>query len=428
MLNLTTESLPDDFSRFRVLRLRKYFQNGFTGVTETASNARYLFQAAPLLIFLASVIGGCGGGSALPVGEEYQDILADSRLIIRSPEVVDVVTDGATFVGSYAELDDGTIRVQMDIMGSTLAVQYQILDVGLLEVGKPDEASNILYDKDHIADGYCRRLEEAYPSVVKAVVAKSNLDAKFNWGSFAEVTRGSRVSDSRFFKNEFIRVGSRFAFSIVRDGCDKILIWDSGADQHQLMTKDDAAKNWESLTTEFASIAEAEEKERQRIAEEKRLKEQEAAEKRAQLELASKAEPRAYGIFETFDISPVNGRVERMYQVTVTSAGIRGIGYISGAVRASRRDPQSFYWFCWVADQPAERRDKGGVNGGKVYGYVATFNLLQPPRWKYSATFQTAAARDQFADTVEEAATEWHKNFSGLLEKPGCSKPERQRW
>ena len=119
-------------------RTRKAASRGPSGSASTADRRR----AAPLsaLLLASGMFVGCSNG--LPAREVYEGI-DGTTLVIRSATEADYTEGGDTFATRYELQEDGLVRLEIPIFGTTQVSFFELTDLGLLGAEIDDEEDTL---------------------------------------------------------------------------------------------------------------------------------------------------------------------------------------------------------------------------------------------------------------------------------------------
>lgn len=282
---------------------------------------------------------GCNTRSPLPVGETFESVTGDQRIVVQSESVVDVLEDDVIYNGAYKVQDDGQIRVSVAVLG-TEVVQYYRHDEAngrLEQLSSSGEVVGSLFDRAHIEAAreghYCALLMRDLLDLVDAQNEHFSKRRTYavDLQSAQRISRPDRGNEWRISG-----VSSQYFVALARNAnCGKVYLQ---ATEPGLIeaTQDVAEEEWERLLEKVASDTRLEE-ERQR----------KAAEELARQTSESKQRSRTVGQFSAYDYTE---SFEYLMKVTISDVGLE-VEYGPGKPTQSgtyKRSGES--WWLWFGN------------------------------------------------------------------------------
>ena len=360
-----------------------------------------LFSLACALFSLAA----CGDGSTLPVGEVYETVSGDQRLVVQTTSEVDYFQGGDTiYSGTYLIQEDGRVRLAFTAFGTAVTAYMDVTDEGLQEVEADGTLGQVLYDRAHI--------DEAREAASCAVL-EEEVERLTEWQENRAPRRGYAVDAERARDSqrevEWMLTGVESQYYVVHarhDGCSRVYAFSSSDPEGgQFLDSDDAERQWEEQLASTERDREVEAEARAREAEAARVAAAERARLRRELVARSAARTRSYGTFTVFtpeELFP--RRASRRATVEVTDVALTGLkpqqrDYLDIELTG---DPADVLWYC--------RLSRIENLGPARLGYPVRFNngSFGPPGYFY---LDSQGEQDEFVATLTRARDAWLTEF-----------------
>lgn len=261
-------------------------------------------------------------GERIKKDSVFESLDGNVRCTFRGGGVVDYQEGTSVFAGKYSYVDNDRVRVELSVLGTSIAMLLEPTDRGLVQIDDNGQQAGILFDANHIEPARCDHLRRSATELIadfQNKIREGNRSRRDAW-HLRQVQALGRESP---FTKETLQAGPHYALHVERSGCGEELIWDSKDDKTPVyLLSHEAESRWSALAVSFAEEqaaleAEAKRQEEERAAAAARYRERVAAAKLASEEIGRFEHILAWNKFFP-DRSPT-----RFGSVVVSDAGFR---------------------------------------------------------------------------------------------------------
>lgn len=215
-------------------------------------------------VCLATLLVSCDG--RIQAGSIFESLDGDVKYIFRGDGIVDYQEDGSVFAGKYSYINDGRIRVEIVIFGTSVPMILEPIDRGLVQIDENGHRVGILFDSESIEPARCEHLRGSAAELIADFKKLNGEGSGFSWDNWLRQVQS--LGKKGVFTKESLRAGTHAALKVKRVGCKEVLVWDSQGDVVYLR-ETEAETHWATLAKSFAEEQAALEAEARRQEEER---------------------------------------------------------------------------------------------------------------------------------------------------------------
>ena len=385
----------------------------------------------PLIAAALIALTACSLGNGLPVDEVYER--GNEKIVIRSAKNADYSDGDGTVSATYEIEEDGRVRLEVPVFGTTQVVHYNVTDLGLQEVGSDGTLGRRLFTRANVG---CAAIED---SVRRLRGSQPSREYMRVWGGgYAVDVDDRRLRGDRLDGVFWQLTGVPEEYWIVVAGHDECsMVYRYASHDSEMrgffdIEEDELEAWWEGMQADAAA-------ERQRIAQRAAAERARAAaaaaaeaERRRELVAESKVRRQTYGTFVLLDkqYDGLRRLPDRSFTVEVTDVGITGLKPVgpSGSFRARVEEtgnPADMWWYCHLSEI-----EEISPYGGDEWSSVRFHGWLPSSG---NTSYRTDSLEDQwstgspnrnreFAEAVTNAFEQWKARFGEVKSRKfGCS-------
>ncbi len=385
--------------------------------------ARNAMHPRRVLILMVGMFLACSLGNGLPVDEVYER--GDEKIVIRSAREADYSDGDMTVSATYELEEDGRVRLEIPVYGTTQVVHYNVTDLGLQEVGSDGALGKTLFTRENVGcaaiEDSFRRLRGSQPSREYMAYRKVGYAVDVN----DRRLRGDRLPGVWW---DLTGVPEEYWIAVAgHDECSmhyRYASHDSELRGYVNLDEGELEAWWEGMQADAAA-------ERQRRAEEaaaERARAAAAAAAEAQrgreLVAESKVRRQTYGTFVLIEKDAWGREPDQHFTVEVTDVAITGLKPKEHYVEVTGNAADS-WWYCQVTSVDDLDSARHGV---RFRGYKQTRlrtyrNGLQ--EWDGNIlrgqwTTGSLQGNEEFAETVTRAFEQWKAKFGEVKSEFSC--------